>query len=104
MIWQPLESSCDWICRTLVFRWLLWTIGAGFAFNLQTFCSEIKKQARFDAGGREVIHQLHFVARCERLVGFQFQHHLCLNQDVRREVADLDAIVAYGDRLLKFDL
>ena len=78
-------------------------VRARFAFEFEAVGAEVQKKADLALSGGKVMDQLHFVSRGQRLVGFEFEDDLVLDQDVGRKVANSNSVLLNGDELLAKD-
>lgn len=77
---------------------VFWFISPVFAFELEALGAEVEKEADFDAGCGEIIHELGFVRGSEIDHGFVFDEHNLLGDHVRDEVSDANRPVSDLDR------
>lgn len=86
-----------------ILRNLSCPIGSAFSFELKVFGPEVQQQTNFDSCRRQIVHQLHFIGRSQGLVCLQFDHDTLLNQHIRREITNDDAVILDSDRFLALD-
>ncbi len=74
-------------CRILLF------VGAVFTFEFETVSSEVQEQADFDARRCEVVYELDFVNRGDRLYGFVFDNDTTFDEHIGFKMSNENRIV-----------